>query len=383
MNKIIFKYKYVTDNNLYRLLKFYLIHVIHVCHKKQVLSMLVPEFAEPIPNVTIPVGRPVSLPCVVRNLGSFQVAWLHIERKMILTVHKHVIARIPRFSMSHDGQMTWLLHIDRVMASDKGIYMCQVNTVPMISQIGYLQVVVPPNIVDDESSSSTVAVREGLNASLTCKAKGNPEPRIVWKRENGFNITVDKRKKVEKHYGNVLNLTKVTRADMGSYLCIASNGVPPSVSKRIVLDVEFSPSLVVPNQLVGAPLGTDVTIDCLIEAYPKPINYWIFEEPRSRTMLFQASKHNIIVTENGYKSHMKLIIKSLSQKDYGNYKCVTKNSLGESEGSMRIYEITRPFSNPKSTSGLLNGAAASHNDLYGEHLFLLLSAYTLTSWPHI
>ncbi|MPC76060.1 hypothetical protein E2C01_070461 [Portunus trituberculatus] len=25
---------------------------------------------------------------------------------------------------------------------------------------------------------------------------------------------------------------------MGAYLCIASNGVPPSVSKRITLDVE-------------------------------------------------------------------------------------------------------------------------------------------------
>lgn len=57
---------------------------------------------------------------------------------------------------------------------------------------------VPPNIVDDESSTSTVAVREGLNISLTCKAKGNPEPRIVWKRENGFNITVDRRKKGKK-----------------------------------------------------------------------------------------------------------------------------------------------------------------------------------------
>lgn len=38
--------------------------------------------------------------------------------------------------------------------------------------------------------------------------------------------------------GNVLNLIRVSRADMGSYLCIASNGIPPSVSKRIVLDVE-------------------------------------------------------------------------------------------------------------------------------------------------
>jgi len=69
------------------------------------------------------------------------VAWIHIDRKMILAVHKHVIARIPRFSMAHDGQKTWLLNINGVRASDKGIYMCQVNTDPMISQIGYLQVV--------------------------------------------------------------------------------------------------------------------------------------------------------------------------------------------------------------------------------------------------
>lgn len=35
----------------------------------------------------------------------------------------------------------------------------------------------------------------------------------------------------------MLKLTRVTRAHMGPYLCIASNGVPPAVSKRIVLNV--------------------------------------------------------------------------------------------------------------------------------------------------
>lgn len=38
--------------------------------------------------------------------------------------------------------------------------------------------------------------------------------------------------------GEVLPLSKVSRNEMGAYLCIATNGVPPSVSKRIILDVE-------------------------------------------------------------------------------------------------------------------------------------------------
>lgn len=41
-----------------------------------------------------------------------------------------------------------------------------------------------------------------------------------------------------EHVGEALNLTRITRAEMGVYLCIASNGVPPTVSKRITVDVE-------------------------------------------------------------------------------------------------------------------------------------------------
>ena len=38
--------------------------------------------------------------------------------------------------------------------------------------------------------------------------------------------------------GNSLVFPSVSRAHVGEYLCIASNGVPPSISKRIVLRVQ-------------------------------------------------------------------------------------------------------------------------------------------------
>jgi hypothetical protein len=43
---------------------------------------------------------------------------------------------------------------------------------------------------------------------------------------------------VNVYDGEQLNLTRISRTEMGAYLCIATNGVPPSVSKRIIVDVE-------------------------------------------------------------------------------------------------------------------------------------------------
>lgn len=89
----------------------------------------------------------------------------------------------------------------------------------------------------------------------------------------------------------------------------------------------------VPNQLVGAPAGTDVTIDCHTEAYPRAISYWVFDN----VMLLPTKKYATDVSENSYRAHMRLTIKNLSNKDFGNYRCISKNSLGETEGSIRLY----------------------------------------------
>ncbi|XP_031364951.1 lachesin-like isoform X10 [Apis dorsata] len=264
---------------------------------------------------------------------------------MLLTIHKHVVVKIPRFSVSHDNQKTWLLHINNVQQDDRGYYMCQLNTNPMMSQVGFLQVVVPPNILDSLSTESTVAVRENQNITLTCKADGYPTPKLMWKREDGQNININRHHKVLLYDGEQLNLTRITRNEMGAYLCIATNGVPPTVSKRITVDVEFSPMIFVPNQLVGAPAGTNVTIDCHTEAYPRAMSYWFLGDE----MILSNEKYTTSIMENSYRAYMRLTIKNLQAGDFGNYRCISKNSLGETEGSIRLYEIPKPSVAPKAT----------------------------------
>lgn len=54
----------------------------------------------------------------------------------------------------------------------------------MKSQLGYLDVVIPPDILDFPTSQDMI-VKEGDNISLTCAAIGQPEPIVTWKREHG------------------------------------------------------------------------------------------------------------------------------------------------------------------------------------------------------
>lgn len=54
---------------------------------------------------------------------------------------------------------------------------------------------VPPNILDIESTPSSVAVRENQNINMTCRADGFPTPKIIWRREDGEEIAFEKKKK--------------------------------------------------------------------------------------------------------------------------------------------------------------------------------------------
>ncbi|XP_066994719.2 lachesin-like [Anabrus simplex] len=304
-----------------------------------------PRFAEPIPNVTVTIGRDALLACVVDNLRGYKVAWVRVDTQTILSIHHNVITQNPRISLSYNDHRSWYLHIKNVHEADRGWYMCQVNTDPMRSRQGYLQVVVPPSIVDRETSTDMV-VREAANVTLNCKAVGYPEPYVMWRREDGEDINYNG-ENVNVVDGEVLHIIKVSRLHMGAYLCIASNGVPPSISKRVSLRVQFPPMLSIPNQLEGAYIGQDVTLECHTEAYPTSINYWTTERG---DMIVSGDKYEAVSMDNGYNKYMMLKIRSVSKSDFGSYKCVAKNSLGETDGVIKLDEIPAPSTTSTTTA---------------------------------
>ena len=76
-----------------------------------------------------------------------------------------------------------------VSRNDSGHYMCQINTEPMVSQIGMLEVVEAPDILYNQTSNDTITM-EGASVTLTCEARGYPEPTVTWQREDKQPIVI-------------------------------------------------------------------------------------------------------------------------------------------------------------------------------------------------
>ncbi|OAD57383.1 Neurotrimin [Eufriesea mexicana] len=222
------------------------------------------------------------------------------------------------------------------------------------------QQVVPPNILD-YSTSTDMVVAEGSKVTLHCEATGSPEPSIIWRREDNQLILLPNGEEATSIEGPNFNISKVNRLHMGFYLCIASNGVPPSVSKRIMLTVQFPPMIWVQNQLVGAQEGQPLTLECLSEAYPKSINYWTRDKDE---IVPQGGKYEPILQDNAYKVHMKLTISSVNASDFGSYKCVSRNALGDTDGTIEVYPIRTSNSNGSNTSYKGKLRHNSRNDIF-------------------
>ena len=99
----------------------------------------------------------------------------------------------------------------------------------------------------------------------------------------------------------------------------------------------------IPNQLIGAAVGNNVTLECITEAMPKAIAYWVFNGTMVMTAgRFRTHEHH----HSNYKLDLKLHIRNIQKEDYGQYKCLSKNSHGDNEGTIMVYELETPTEPP-------------------------------------
>ena len=98
-----------------------------------------------------------------------------------------------------------------------------------------LYVVTPPYF--GNTSESEVRLLRGTPASMFCEARGEPKPTVTWKRSDGSTINLQHRGGQLESFGSHLQLGKLTPRDTGDYECVAENGYPPAIVKKIRLNV--------------------------------------------------------------------------------------------------------------------------------------------------
>ncbi|CAL4070989.1 unnamed protein product, partial [Meganyctiphanes norvegica] len=291
------------------------------------------------------------------------VAWIDARHGVVMSVDEEVVTSNPRVRVRHSltlqGADSWLLTIRHVTHHDQGTYMCQLNT-KQLRRHYHLIVVVPP-VISDGTNNETgdLEVSEGAPARLSCEATGVPQPTITWRREdhNLIRVDDDKEEAASSHdTGGALVWDRVSREDAGAYLCIAKNGVPPSVSKRVKLLVRFPPEVTTPDSLLGVPLGSNVTLTCRVLGFPLPGVHWVrdgAELIHTQTYRYHLRGQRIIQVEkfrtleslvsNTEKLAM-LTVRDIQASDITGYRCRANNSQDHVEARITLYDRLRSYS---------------------------------------
>lgn len=75
------------------------------------------------------------------NLGNFKVGWMRASDQTVLALGNRVVTHNSRYAVTHDDSTAvWTLKIKSVRESDRGCYMCQINTTPMQKQLGCVDI---------------------------------------------------------------------------------------------------------------------------------------------------------------------------------------------------------------------------------------------------
>ncbi|XP_053176206.1 immunoglobulin superfamily member 10 [Scomber japonicus] len=178
-------------------------------------------------------------------------------------------------------------------------------------------------IKQDNKTKTEHTVLTGGVAQLGCQIQGEPKPLVEWILPDGSKVrapyTSEDRRIIITAEGK-LTLRGADASDTGLYRCIATNYLDADIlTFRVTVlspDVE---EFDVNGVQLSRPLGENLFFDCGSSGSPEASVQWILPDHS----ILDKSHGNRMLYENGT-----LLIKGLTARDRGFYRCLVANHLG-------------------------------------------------------
>lgn len=136
------------------------------------------------------------------------------------------------------------------------------------------------------------------------------------------------------HRGANLTIVRVKKEDRGRYICEASNGIGNKVSKTVVLEVSFGPSISVTRPRVGQKEDYTAKLICRSTSYPPAA--MSFQHKNKELSSNEHYQIAIVGIGNG-ETEAILTINHVKKHHYGEYLCVAKNQISTAESKLELF----------------------------------------------
>ncbi|XP_043266928.1 hemicentin-1 isoform X2 [Venturia canescens] len=270
---------------------------------------------------------------------------------------------------SEDGSMMMVPEISgqkfvipNVHLGSDGGYQCQAWNEIGSSEPANVRLTVyqPPKILTKLQPHVTKKIGES-SFMVSCVAQGKPMPVVVWLKNDAMLTADESRYSVKTSsstgHGNVITVNstlsflgharpqtdKIVATDRGKYTCRFENEVK-RVESTMMLKVEHAPIVLHKHDKVAASVGEVASVECKVQAWPKPEFQWIFTNSPASLQRSSSDGHYEISTmgdsDDIYTSVLK--ISDIKESDYGEYTCRANNLQGFGNSSIKLQRKGAP-----------------------------------------
>nr|AVV62006.1 Dscam [Limulus polyphemus] len=305
------------------------------------ISILVRPFIEPFSfPPSLHFGQRFNIMCVVtKGDPPVDIRWLKDGQKIADYLGIRVL-RVTDFSST--------LVFDSVRPEYHGNYTCQAsNSAGTSTHTATMIIHVPPTW---KIEPQNIAVTKDEDAKLDCQAEGFPAPHLRWTKAKGTEApgqysTISSNSRLHVYDNGTLVIYKSKKEDAGFYLCEATNGVAPSISKVVRLDINEPPHFSNKFQVQTIRKGLEITLKCEAEGDNPMTILWL--KDKQRLDVRESKRHLLRETTLSASKTSHLYIIDPDRSDSGIFSCLASNAFGHDETNIQLI-VQEPPDNPQS-----------------------------------